>query len=146
MYSLTHPWRSWRTRVCRGYSRSKTHSGEHPVSISECLSTSTPQAFTPDWLLSFSSSHPLEHPSASLSLLMMFLPSLSHQRFSLVVLVILPVIRTAQSVGSHLECLTQKTVRPQGLLRLQQTFNSCLKQVPMLLNIRLLERQKVCGL
>lgn len=67
---------------------------KHPVSISKCLSTSTPHAFTPDWLLSFYSSHPLEHPSASLSLLMMFHPSLSHQRFSLLVLVILPVIRT----------------------------------------------------
>ncbi len=59
------------------------------------------------------------------------------------VLVILPVIRTAQSVGSHLECLTQKPVRPQRLLRLQQTFNSCLNQVPMLWNMGLRDRKSV---
>lgn len=102
-----------------------------------------PMPSTPDWLVSFYSSHPLEHPSASLSLLMMFLPSLSHQRFSLMVLVILLVIRTAQSVGSHLECLTQKPVRPQRLLRLQQTFNSCLNQVPVLWNMGFRDRKSV---
>lgn len=51
------------------------------------------------------------------------------------VLVILPVIRTAQSVGSCLECLTQKAVRPERLLKLQQTFNSCLNQDPVLWNM-----------
>lgn len=60
------------------------------------------------------------------------------------VLVILLVIRTAQSVGSHLECLTQKTVRPWRLLRLQQTFNSCLNQVPMLRNTGLRETESLC--
>lgn len=67
------------------------------------------------------------HPSASLSLLMMSLPFLSHQRNSFMVLVIAAAIRRAQSVGPHLECLTQKALRPQTLLSHQQNSNSCLR-------------------
>lgn len=63
---------------------------------------------------------------------------------SLMVLVILLVIRTAQSVGSHLECLTQNTVRPGRQRRLQQTFNSCLNQVPMLWKMGLRETESLC--
>lgn len=59
------------------------------------------------------------------------------------VLVIRLVIRTTQSVGSHLECLTQNTVRPGRLLRLQQTFNSCLNWVPMLWNTGLRETESL---
>lgn len=59
------------------------------------------------------------------------------------VLVILPVIRTAESVGSHLEYITQKTVRLQRLLRLQQTFNSCLNQVTVLWNMGLRETERL---
>lgn len=57
------------------------------------------------------------------------------------VLVILVVIRTAQSVGSHLECLTPNAVRPAKLL--QQTFSSCLDQVPMLWNTGLRETESL---
>lgn len=75
---------------------------------------------------------------------MRFFLSLSHHRgFHLWFLVILPVIRTAQSVGSHLECLTQKTVIPQRQLRVQQTFNSCLNQVPVLWNMALRETESL---
>ncbi len=52
----------------------------------------------------------------------MFLSSLSHQRVSLLVLVILLVIRTAQSVGSNLECLTQKTVRAKEAAEAPASF------------------------
>lgn len=58
--------------------------------------------------------------------------------------VILLVISTAQSVGSHLECLTQKTVRPQRLLGHQQNFNSCLNQVPVLWNMGPRETESLC--
>ena len=36
------------------------------------------------------------------------------------VLVILPVIRTARSVGSHLECLTRNAVRPANFQQSSQ--------------------------
>lgn len=41
------------------------------------------------------------------------------------VLAIAAAISTAQSVGPHLECLTQKAVRAQTLLSHQQNYNSC---------------------
>lgn len=41
------------------------------------------------------------------------------------VLAIAEAISTAQSVGPHLECLTQKAVRAQTLLSHQQNSNSC---------------------
>lgn len=76
---------------------------------------------------SFSALTPSRHPSAPLSLLMMSLPFLSHQRNSFMVLAIAATISTAQSVGPHLECLTQKAVRLQTLLSHQQNSNSCLR-------------------
>lgn len=61
----------------------------------------------------FSCLTPTRLPSASLSLLMMSLPFLSHQRNSFM------------SVGPHLECVTQKAVRAQTQLSHQQNPYSC---------------------
>lgn len=75
-------------------------------------------------------SQPLERPSASLSLLMMLLSSLSHQRVSLTILAVQLVVKKAQTVGSHLDFLTKETVSqaieaPVALANFQQLSKPC---------------------
>lgn len=143
LYSLLLLAKLAETFVYCGSLRSKTCCGKHPVSISERFPSGPPDASPPADFSVCVPTIPLEQPSASLSLLMMFLYLQSHQQFSLMVLVIL-VIRTAQSVGSHLESLTWNTVRPRRFLRLQETFNSPLNQVPMLRNVARGETESLC--
>lgn len=128
--------------VYYGYSRSKTP--KHPVSTSECLPTKTPDAFTPDWLLSVYSSHPLVHPSASLCLLMMFFLHCHIRGFHLQFWRYCLTLRQLK-VWDPIWSISYKTlsVRPGRLLCLQQTFSNCLNNVPMMWNMGLRDRKSV---
>lgn len=104
----------------------------------------SPHAFTPVWLLSFSSSLLLRAPICFIIFINDVPFPLCHIRGSHLwfwwycrSLGQLKVWDPIWSV-SH-----KKTFKPQRLLRLQQTFNSCLNQVPVLWNMGLRETESL---